>query len=164
MELCSIPAKRIAQLVRPCLDHLDLLIVNDFEIAAIAGQEVAAGSEVSVQNCVDSVRQVLAMGSMQLVIAHFPGGAVAVCSDGTEVLAPSVNIPEEAIKGTNGAGDAFAAGVLYGLHQFWNVTEAIQLGHASAAASVRGLGTTDAVVEWRDCLELASGWGWRAEL
>ena len=45
--------------------------------------------------------------------------------------------------------------------QEWDVAAALELGHASAAASVRGLGTTDTVASWRDCLELASVWGWR---
>lgn len=164
LELCSISAERIAELVRPCLDHLDLLIVNDFEIAAIAEREVTTGTEANVQRCLGDTRKVQATGGMQLVITHFPGGAVAVASDGSELLAPSVNIPPDAIAGTNGAGDAFAAGVLYGLHESWGVAEAIELGHASAAASVRGLGTTDTVVAWRDCLGLASQWGWRKAL
>ncbi|NKB29753.1 MAG: carbohydrate kinase family protein [Rhodobacteraceae bacterium] len=164
LELCSIPASRIAELVRPCLAHLDLLIVNDFEIAAISGHETSPGTEVDVQQCLTAARKVLAIGSMQMVVAHFPAGAVAVSSGGAEILLPSVNIPPGEIKGTNGAGDAFAAGVLYGLHQDWGMEEAVRLGHASAAASVRGLGTTDTVVAWRDCLTLASNWGWRKEL
>ena len=161
LELCSIPAVSIAQIVRPCLAHLDLLVVNDFEIAAIAGQEVRQGAEVDAQRCLSAARSVLANGSMQLVVAHFPGGAVAVCQNGSEILKPSVDIPTEAVRGTNGAGDAFAAGLLYGLHQEWEVAAAIELGHASAAASVRGLGTTDGVISWSDCLALASRWGWR---
>lgn len=161
LELCSIPAERIAQLVRPCLAHLDLLIVNDFEIAAIAGQDVGPGGGMSVEQCLEAAQKVLAMGAMQLVVAHFPGGAVAVERGGEEFFKPSVNIPPDAIQGTNGAGDAFAAGLLYGLHQEWGVTEAMELGHASAAASVRGLGTTDTVAPWRECLALATQWGWR---
>lgn len=161
LELCSIPAARIAQIVRPCLAHLDLLIVNDFEIAAIAGHDITPTAEVDVQQCLNAARKVLSMGAMQLVISHFPGGAVAVSLDGEETLTPSVDIPSGEIHGTNGAGDAFAAGVLYGLHQNWSITRAMELGHASAAASIRGLGTTDTVVAWQDCLSLASQWGWR---
>lgn len=161
LELCSIPAERIAQIVGPCLTHLDLLVVNDFEIAAIAGQDTGHRKDVDVQQCLSAARSALAKGAMQLVVAHFPGGAVAVGPDGAEILKPSVDIPMDAIQGTNGAGDAFAAGLIYGLHQEWSVTAAIELGHASAAASVRGLGTTDTVVSWRECLALAASWGWR---
>lgn len=161
LELCSIPAERLAEIVRPCLAHLDLLIVNEFEIAAIAGQDTGHDAEVDVPQCLNTARIVLAKGPMQLVVAHFPSGAVAVGPGGAEILMPSADIPTEAIQGTNGAGDAFAPGLLYGLHQEWSVTAAIELGHASAAASVRGLGTTDTVVSWRECLALASRWGWR---
>lgn len=164
LELCSIPAERIAQTVRPCLAHLDLLVVNDFEIAAIAGQNSGHGGEVDVEQCLIAARSVLAKSAMQFVVVHFPGGAVAVGPGGTEFLKPSVDIPADAIQGTNGAGDAFAAGLLYGLHQEWSVAEAMELGHASAAASVRGLGTTDSMVSWKECLALASHWGWRDSL
>jgi len=164
LELCSIPADRIRKIVRPCLAHLDLLVVNDFEIAAIAGLGTGHGAEVDVQHCLKAARSVLAEGAMQLVVVHFPGGAAAVSPGGVEFLLPSVDIPPEAIQGTNGAGDAFAAGLLYGLHQEWTVTAAIELGHASAAASVQGLGTTDTVVSWQDCLAVVSRWGWRNSL
>src|SRR5208337_3116813 len=39
LELMTIPASRLAELGRPCLPHLDFLIVNDFEIGALAGRE-----------------------------------------------------------------------------------------------------------------------------
>ncbi len=161
LELCSISADRIAELVRPCLAHLDLLVVNDFEIAAIAGSAAEGMTDMNAQHCVDAARAVLEAGSMQLVVAHFPEGAVALSEDGGEFLIPSVSVPSDAIQGANGAGDAFAAGLLYGLHEDWSIKDAIQLGHASAAASMRGLGTTDTAASWRECLDLAAKWGWR---
>ena len=33
----------------------------------------------------------------------------------------SVAVPQSAIVGANGAGDAFAAGMLYGLHEQWPI-------------------------------------------
>ena len=77
---------------------------------------------------------------------------------------PSVAIPAKEIVGTNGAGDAFAAGILYGLHEDWTLSATIQMAHASAASSVRSLGTTDAVMSWQECLKLASTWGWRTAI
>ena len=94
LELCSIPAERIAQIVRPCLAHLDLLVVNDFEIAAVAGLEIGHGVEVDVEQCLNAARNVLSKGSMQLVVVHFPGGAVAVGPGCEEFLKPSLNILE----------------------------------------------------------------------
>ena len=98
---------------------------------------------------------------MGLAIVHFPLGAVAVRRDAAAVFVPSVAVPADAIAGPNGAGDAFAAGVLYGLHEEWPLGQAIALGHAAAAASLRHVSTTDTVVSWRDCLALAASWGTR---
>jgi hypothetical protein len=38
----------------------------------------------------------------------------------------------------------------------------VELAHAAAAASMRHIGTTDAVMGWSDCLALAGEYGWRA--
>jgi len=94
------------------------------------------------------------------VVVHFPKGAIAVARDGTATQQPSVRVPQSAIVSANGAGDAFAAGMLYGLHESWDVRRCLALAHASAAASLRGASTTDTVEQWQTCLQLAEGWGW----
>ncbi len=42
LELMTTSAAKLAELARPCLPHLDTLIVNDFEIGALAGRETRA--------------------------------------------------------------------------------------------------------------------------
>ena len=54
-----------------------------------------------------------------------------------------------------------AAGVLYGIHENWLLTDLVKLGHATAAASLRRVSTTGSVENWKACLQLASDWGWR---
>jgi len=159
LELCSIPAERIHAIVRPCLPHLDLLVVNDFEIAAIDGTAPEEASKVDA--LVDCAQRVLKDGAMSLVAVHFPEGAVAVARDGTVWREPSVSVPAAEVRGPNGAGDAFAAGFLYGLHEDWPVTDALRLAHASAAMALRSVGTTDAIEPWRRCLDQAARWGTR---
>lgn len=162
LELASVDPARIAALARPCLPHLDLLIVNDFEIGAIAGEPTAHDGATDVEACIRAARHVLALGPMRLVAVHFPKGAVALTREGGLVRRPSVRVPPEAVASTNGAGDAFAAGLLYGWHQGWSLDEAVLLAHATAAASLRAISTTGSVESWRACLDLAQAWGWRA--
>src|SRR5580693_1794038 len=66
---------------------------------------------------------VLALGSIRWAAAHFPEGGVVVGRDGSRLALGSVALPVSAIVGANGAGDAFAAGLLYGLHEQWPMTE-----------------------------------------
>ena len=70
-------ADRLAELGRPCLPHLDWLIVNDYEIGALAGRETrrADGSTdpAAVARAID---EALALGAMRWAAAHFPEGAI----------------------------------------------------------------------------------------
>ena len=162
LELMTTRAERLAGLGRPCLPHLNWLIVNDYEIGALAGLETrrADGSTdpAAVARAIDAT---LALGAMQWAAAHFPEGAIAGGRDGARVVLGSVAVPQSAIVGANGAGDAFAAGMLYGLHEQWPILKCLELGHASAAASMRAMSTTEGVATAGECLALAKQWGFR---
>ncbi|MCD1262462.1 carbohydrate kinase family protein [Shinella sumterensis] len=162
MELASIEPSLMAALVAPCLPHLDYLIVNDVEIGAIAGVETTRAGTPDANACIRAAQAVMQRGAMTLVAVHCPGFAIAVTRDGEHTVLPSVAIPESEIKGANGAGDAFAAGMIYGLHEEWTISQSLQLAHAAAAASLRSVSTTGAIVPWRECLSLAKTWGVRA--
>ena len=161
LELASVAPELLAALVRPCLPHLDYLIVNDTEIGAVAGEPTVADGRTDVAACIRAVRAISALGPMRMVVGHFPTGAIAAIRGGEVLRQPSLCVPPSEITAANGAGDAFAAGTLYGIHQGWNAQEALALGHAAAASSLRGLSTTGSVAAWRDCLELARRWGVR---
>jgi len=159
-ELVMIEPQRLAGILHPCLPHLDTLVANDWEIGALAGEATYREGVTDIPACLRAARQVLTRGSMALVVVHFPKGAIAMTRDGTATEHPSVRVPQSAIVGANGAGDAFAAGMLYGLHEDWSLERCLALAHAVAAASLRGASTTNTVESWQGCLQLAERWGW----
>ena len=161
MELASLAPDLLAALVGPCLPHLDLLVVNDHEIAGISGLETVRDGKADPAACEEAAKSVLSMGVAQMVVVHFPMGAVVASRDGGVTRKPSVNAPPSEVAGANGAGDAFAAGFVYGFHEGWGIDQALTLAHAVAAASLREISTTASVVAWKDCLALAQKWGWR---
>jgi sugar/nucleoside kinase (ribokinase family) len=162
LELMTIPAKRLAELGRPCLSHLDWLIVNDYEIGALAGRETRrADGSADPDAVARAIDDVIALGSMHWAAAHFPEGAVAGARDGSCVALGSIAMPASAIAGANGAGDAFAAGMLYALHERWPIGDCLKLAHASAAASMSAVSTTAGVGTVGECLALAKKWGFR---
>lgn len=162
LEMCSLPAQRLVEVVTPCLGHLDYLIINDFEVAALANRPVRHGEDVDPGECLANAQDVFDHGSMEILVVHFPRGAIALQRGAEPLVTQSVAIPKEAIAGSNGAGDAFASGILYGMHQGWELRDALQLAHASAAASMRHIGTTDGIERWQHCLRLAKDYGSRA--
>lgn len=161
IELASIAPERLTALVRPCLPYLDLVVVNDHEIGGIAGIATVRDHKTDIDACIAAARAVVAEAAAQHVVVHFPKGAIVASRDGSVVTRPSVNAPPAEVKGANGAGDAFAAGFLYGFHQGWSVDAALALAHATAAASLRQISTTGSIEPWKACLALADRWGWR---
>lgn len=161
LETMTIARERLAELTAPCLPHLDFLIVNDYEIGAIAGEPTRNGERSDIAAIWRAVELVFARGPLQLIAVHFPEGALLARRDGARLAVGSVAIPQDAIVGVNGAGDAFAAGILYGLHQRWSDEQSVALAHCSAAASMRSLSTTGGVMPVEECLALAQRWGLR---
>jgi sugar/nucleoside kinase (ribokinase family) len=162
LELMTTRAERLAELGRPCLPHLDYLIVNDYEIGALAGLKTRrADGSTDAATVARAIDDVLALGSMRWAAAHFPDGGVVGGRDGSRVALGSIALPASAIVGANGAGDAFAAGMLYGLHEQWPIVECLELGHACAAASMRAVSTTAGVGTVSECRALAKQWGFR---
>jgi sugar/nucleoside kinase (ribokinase family) len=164
MELVSAAPDTIARLIRPCLPLLDFLVINDVEVGALAGMATESECSTNVAACRQAARKVMGAGAMDLLVIHFPLGAIALTRSGEMLSKPSVRVPADEIAGANGAGDAFAAGILYAVLEGWTLADALALAHAVAAASLRRVGTTDGVVRWRECLALAERWGWRQEL
>jgi sugar/nucleoside kinase (ribokinase family) len=161
IELVSIEPARIAALARPCLPHLDLMVVNDHEIGAVAGEPTVTAAGTDVEACIRAMRTVLGQGSLRMVVVHFPKGALVLGRDGEVIRQSSLKVPQREIVGANGAGDAFAAGFLYGFHEGWEPRDCLALAHATAGASLRGISTTGTVESWQTCLALAQQWGTR---
>lgn len=162
LEVMTVAKDELRGMVVPCLDHLDHLVVNDYEIGALTGRDTLDGSGNTIITEVEAaVRDIAARGSIKIIVAHFPQGAIAVTHDGQLARQPSVAFPSDQVVGTNGAGDAFAAGFFCAYARDQPLQDALALGHAAAAASLRAVGTTDTVMSAPDCLALAARYGWR---
>lgn len=161
LEMVSTAPGEVARFGRSCLPHLDLLIVNDYEIGCVADLETREGGRADGASVARALRRALEMGPLELAVAHFPEGAIAATRAGEIVAVGSVAMPGAEIAGVNGAGDAFAAGVVYGWHEGWALEEALRLGHASAAASMREISTTQGVARVAEAWALAERHGFR---
>lgn len=161
MELASVGAEAIRRIVSPCLPHLDTLVVNDVEIGALAGVVASQDGVTDIPVAERAARAVLDQGVKHIVVVHSPSIAIAVMHGKPTVLKGSTKIPADQIASANGAGDAFAAGMMFAWHEGWEIERCLALAHASAACSLRGLATTGSIEPWQACLRLADGWGWR---
>ena len=161
LEMVTTGRDEVARFGRSCLPQLDMLIVNDYEIGCVAGMETREDGSAAPHKIAEALHAALALGPLDFAVAHFPEGAVAATRDGGLIAVGSVAMPSREIAGVNGAGDAFAAGVIHGWHEGRPLRESLRLGHACAAASMRQVSTTQGVLSVAECLALAEGFGFR---
>jgi sugar/nucleoside kinase (ribokinase family) len=164
MELCPVPRDLQCAQTRPCLPLLDYFIVNDSEAEAVSGLPVTASGRFDLAAAERACAGLLDMGVNELVCIHHPDGAIAMRQSGEKAFAPSVNVPKSEIVGTVGAGDAFYAGMLFGLHEEWPLAQCLALANASAATSLHSATTSASIRPWRECLEYAEEKGLRSDL
>jgi sugar/nucleoside kinase (ribokinase family) len=160
VDAASVESDRFSEIVSPALQHVDYCILNEFEAGKITGVAVRrprGGLDLAALR--RSAGALLQRGVRELVVIHFPEGALARSRDGGDVWQSSLKLPAGYIAGTAGAGDAFCAGVLYGLHEGWGVPRSLRAGVCVAAASLSHPTTTGGIQSLRSSLALAKRFG-----
>ncbi len=159
-DLVSNETGNFSATVNPSLPHLDYLFLNEYELARL----VSASASKNLMQLESQARDVLQRGVHGAVIVHLPEGALCVAGVGEAIWQPAVRMPANLIAGTAGAGDAFAAGFLLGLHESWDFQRCLELAVCAAAASLRDATCSAAVEPWQNCLALGRRLGFRQNI
>jgi sugar/nucleoside kinase (ribokinase family) len=150
--------REIAESALPFTDHL---IINEIEAGKVVGLDLKPSGVVDVEACIHAAELLLQRGVSQQVVIHFVEGAVVADANRTISRQGSLNLPDGFIAGATGAGDAFAAGYLLGLHEGVSTQQCLKLGVCAAAQCLThptpslGLGSAEA------CLALGERFGFR---
>jgi sugar/nucleoside kinase (ribokinase family) len=153
-DLVSVERADLPEIVFPALPHLDFLFLNELEAGRLLGDTLTDPSgKILLENARRAVRQLASRGIRKAVILHFPEGVVAAEPGGALHTQGAVRLPAEDIAGTVGAGDAFASGVLYGIHEGWTLPDCLELGVCVAAQSLRSNTASEAIGPWKTCLQ-----------
>lgn len=131
-DFVSEAPKKFRKTVLPALPHIDILIINEIEAGCCLGESVREDDGTLIPPQLRRAAECLIAGGVnRLAVIHFPEGAVALSREGEYCQAASCRIDPADIAGTNGAGDAFAAGVIYALHEGMPLEKALRVGNAS---------------------------------
>ena len=156
VDVVSEDSDRFSRIVSPALKHVDYCILNEIEAGKTAGFKIRqADGKLDTVSLRHAAGALLQMGVKEVVVVHFPEGAFARTRKGDDFWQSSLNLPAKYIAGTAGAGDAFCAGVLYGLHEEWELNRCLLTGVCAAAASLAQPTCTDGMIELNSCLALA---------
>lgn len=158
-DLVSAPNPNLRAQVVPTLPWLDILFLNEWEAAHLLGKDLP--SSFTPDKAKEFAENVRRLGMRGAVVLHFREGVVAMTKDGECLAQGAVNFPESEVKGTVGAGDALAAGVLLARHHEMSWPEALKLGVCSATACLKSPTASDGVLPRKQCLELGDKYGFR---
>lgn len=161
LDCVSENSGRLRAIVRPVLPQVDYFFANDFEAERLTGISLRRHQTADAGAVVRAAQDLVKAGVGCWVIIHFPEAAFALSAAGEGVWHPSLRVPRADIKGTVGAGDAFAAGVLHGLHQDWPIVKCLRLGVCAAAASLYHPTCSEGVQTADQCLAQSERLGLR---
>lgn len=162
VDVVSEESDRFRTLVPPALKYVDYLILNEIEVSRAVGIPVrGADGKLDGPALMEAVEKLYDFGNMRLVAVHMPEGVYLRDAAGQRCSRGSLLLPEGFIVGAVGAGDAFCAGMLYGLHEGWDVMAMAQLANCCAAASLSAPGASEGVKPLAQVLQLAQRFGER---
>src|SRR5262245_45372491 len=165
IDVVSEDSDRFARIVTPALKYVDYCVLNEIEAGKTAGFKIRqADGTLDTVSLRHAAGALLQQGVRELVVIHFPEGGFARTRKGEDVWQSSLNLPEKHIAGTAGAGDAFCAGVLFGLHDGWELKRCLEAGVCAAAASLSEPSCTAGMKPLAACLALAKKYRYRPAL
>lgn len=123
--------------VVPALKYSDYAIMNEIEGCAACGLEPRDENGVLIEeNIKKALESFIACGVRKRAVIHCPEAGYCMEADGTFTRVPTFRLPEGYIKGSVGAGDAFAAGCLAAVYQGESAEEMLKIASAAGAANL----------------------------
>lgn len=159
VDVVSEDSQRFAEIVLPTLPQVDYCILNEFELERTACIPTRRDGIIDLSAIRGAAGKLVEAGVREYVIVHFPEGACALGRNGDFMVRGSIQVPASQIVSTVGAGDAFAAGVLLGVHDGETMDTALRYGIAAAASCLLGAGTSTGIRSINDCLGLERDFG-----
>ena len=134
--MVSVSNPAFATTVSSALPYINYLFLNELEAAKLCEVPANQGDKLNIDQLKGMALKIKQMGVRDGVILHFPQGALAIDNNEKCTMTPSLELPSGYLKGNAGAGDAFAAGFLFGLHENLSLDKCLNYGICSAVASL----------------------------
>jgi sugar/nucleoside kinase (ribokinase family) len=163
IDVVSEDSHRFPAVVLPTLPYVDTCILNEFEAERTTGIACRSEGGPDPDGLWRASVRLMEAGVRRQVLLHFREGATALGRDGIFHWQGSLQIPQTKIVSTVGAGDAFAAGALYALHEGLPIGDVLHHAVCVAAACLQGTGTSDGVRSLPECLAMAAEFGFRPQ-
>ncbi len=136
IDMVSQQSDKYMSVVAPSLPYCNYVIINEIEAGAIVGVDARVDGLLQIDNVRDIMHRLIGMGVQDYVIVHAVEGGFAMNSNGDFYHVPSLQLPQQYIVGSVGAGDAFCAGCLYGIAKGFDADKILRYASIAAACNL----------------------------
>lgn len=137
VDFVSEAPEKFRKVVKAALPYIDYLVINEIEAGNTFEENIRlADDSLDFEAMERTALKFFEAGVKELVVFHYPEGAFVMKKGEKSQTFASGKIDKKDIVGTNGAGDAFCAGILYGLHEELPVEEMIEVANWSAICNL----------------------------
>ena len=164
IDLVSLDSDRYDEIVAPALQFTNFCIINDFEAEKVSGTALRSEGKMLAENLKKAANAIFECGVNDLVVIHFPEGAYLLARDRNEIVQPSLQLPDEFIAGSTGAGDSFCAGMLYGIHQGWSYDKTLRFAVCAGGMNLSDVTTTGGIRPWDEIFGMEKRFPYRKAL
>ena len=161
IDIVSQSGADFSHMVPPALEYTDYLIINELEAQQTTGIILRDAQGLHRENMKSALLALKSFGVSTWAVIHCPEFGCGLDENGDFFLVNSLNLPDDYIKGTTGAGDAFCAGVLYAAENDFGMEKALLLGNCAAAASLSEPCGTEGLRSLKEVLKLKEIYGLR---
>ncbi len=151
-DLVSGRHDRFREIVVAAAPELDYLLLNELEAGWIVERTLRSQEVVEPDDVATAAADILQLGVRNTVVIHYEEGAVARTCQGEIYTERSLVLSEEEIQGAVGAGDAFAAGFLHGVHEELPTEQALYQGVCCAAVCLSHPSASGGMLPLEACL------------
>ena len=125
------------KIVFSALKNIDYLLLNETEAELLFKKTIVSQKKKIIQKlAIDFSKKLFLKGLKKAIVIHSPAESLYISSN--EVIhTKSVAIHKKKIINSVGAGDAFCAAFIYGIHESWDIKKTLKKAHAAGSTMMK---------------------------
>jgi|TARA_B100001248_G_scaffold142256_1_gene106808 sugar/nucleoside kinase (ribokinase family) len=137
LDLVSNKTSHFQKIVYSALPFTDYLLLNEIEAQLLFKKSIKKNDNyLNIKLILQLTKKIFKKGLLKGLIIHNSKESVCVLKDQTHNIKSKI-IPQQKIKNAVGAGDAFCAAFIYGIHENWNIEKILKKAHAAGTAMMK---------------------------
>ena len=137
IDLVSNKTSHFQKIVYSALPFTDYLLLNEIEAQLVLKKSIKKNDNyLNIKLILQLTKKIFKNGLLKGLIIHNSKESVCVLEDQTHNIKSKI-IPQQKIKNAVGAGDAFCAAFIYGIHENWNIEKTLKKAHAAGTAMMK---------------------------